>query len=358
VISLEDTTDRLVDYLIRHNGKAADVAYREFEAQLPTAAPADRDAALAAVARRLETASLGDGSQAALIGAMLVEHGAPAAPLMRAIEPKVIDALLWAANFPHGWDLASYGADLPDPEDDDEVVAEDVLDRLKRNLKRAEMDPEEADSLTEAWFSVAAWMQALLVAAQPKDGWDAITSRDDLEAALAPIVADWSELFSTAAWLDGLFVILRDEPVIVLDRQTGRGYRVTIDGIGDNYQLHTLLADRLIGDPAAGLLDGVRPDPAWVAAATTGEELEPDGGIGAQFDLVDAYGDWIYNHGIPADIPELDGVRVIVLDPLHDPISWNAGRVYPALVPTVRLDEIMPAAESARWMALVQPVNL
>jgi hypothetical protein len=38
----------------------------------------------------------------------------------------------------------------------------------------------------------------------------------------------------------------------------------TVSGVGDNFQLHTLLADRLIGDPTRGLLVGQRPAPTWV----------------------------------------------------------------------------------------------
>jgi hypothetical protein len=77
---------------------------------------------------------------------------------------------------------------------------------------------------------------------------------------------------------------------------------MTISGIGDNFQLHTLLAATLIGDPARGLIPGTPPHPAWFAAATDGE-MAPPGGIRGQFNLVDATGEWIWNEGRPADIP-------------------------------------------------------
>jgi hypothetical protein len=36
-----------------------------------------------------------------------------------------------------------------------------------------------------------------------------------------------------------------------------------MSGVGDNFQLHTPLADRLIGDPGRGLVSGERPAPDW-----------------------------------------------------------------------------------------------
>jgi len=349
VTTFAEVCARVVDHLIRHDEEAFDVAYAEFESRLPDADRLELTEAVEAVAGRLDDVGLADGQQAALIGAMLVEHGAPAAPLVRVAEPKVTGGMQWALNFPRGWDLASYGAALPDP-DDDEVDVEDVLDQLQRNLERAAMTEEEADHLTEAWFSVGPWMQALLAGLQTTDGRGALAAKDELIAALEPIQEDYNEQFSTAYWLLGALLVLDDEPLIVLHRASGAGYRMTIGGVGDNYQLHTLLADRLIGDPGSGLIYDVRPQAAWVAAAEDGDDLEPEGGIKPQFTLIDAYGELILNQERPADIPELDGVRVVVLDRPQSTNSWNAGRLYSSMLPTVRLDEVMPAGEAAQWL--------
>lgn len=78
-----------------------------------------------------------------------------------------------------------------------------------------------------------------------------------------------------AHWLDGLTAVLDDEPVVVIDDATGRGFLLTMSGVGDNCQLHTLLADRLIGDPGPWLLAGERPAPEWVAVATTAPAAVP-----------------------------------------------------------------------------------
>jgi hypothetical protein len=100
-------------------------------------------------------------------------------------------------------------------------------------------------------------------------------------AGLLPEIGDAAERLGDsvprAHWLPGLAQVLDDEPVVVIDNATGRGFRLTMSGVGDNFQLHTLLAGRLIGDPAHGLLAGERPAPTWLAAATTASPRPPPG---------------------------------------------------------------------------------
>ena len=133
----------------------------------------------------------------------------------------------------------------------------------------------------------------------------------------------------------------------------GRGYRVIISGIGDNFQLHTLLAASLIGEEQRGMIPGQPPAPAEIAAASEGEVAPPDG-IKGNFNLVDAYGAWIWNEGRPADIPRLEGTRVVVIDPPPYERTWNAGRAYPLMRPSVTVTAILPAAEAARWLSKVK----
>jgi hypothetical protein len=69
----------------------------------------------------------------------------------------------------------------------------------------------------------------------------AMSSRERLRAAAAAI-ADRS---ARAGWVHALTLVLDDEPLIVLDPGSGGGFQLTMSGMGDNYQLHTLVADRL-----------------------------------------------------------------------------------------------------------------
>ncbi|MET9626241.1 hypothetical protein ABZX92_02145 [Lentzea sp. NPDC006480] len=158
------------------------------------------------------------------------------------------------------------------------------------------------------------------------------------------------ELVPSDSWLHGLLQVVDLETLVVLHPLSGNGFEVTIGGLGDNFQLHTLLAYRLI--PA--FLPGEPPLQAWVEAASVGEELEPAGGIQGQFELSDAFGETIWNEGRPADIPLLDGVRVVVLGEPAYARSWNAGRLYPLMTPMVDVNRELSADETASWLAKVK----
>ena len=71
------------------------------------------------------------------------------------------------------------------------------------------------------------------------------------------------------------------------------------------------------------------------------------GRIQGRFNLVDGYGQWIWNEGKPADIPLLDGRRVVVLDPPPYLRTWNIGRSFPMMRPEMRLERVLPAGEAA-----------
>jgi hypothetical protein len=204
--------------------------------------------------------------------------------------------------------------------------------------------------LAEAWFTGNRWVQPVLYLSQRKDVRVVLPERARLLAATEAV----AEQLNVAHWLRGLLLVLDDEQLIVLHRPTGRGFRVTISGIGDNFQLHTLLAASLIGKESRGLIPGQRPTAAEIAAASDGEPAPP-GGIKGNFNLVDAYGNWIWNEGRPADIPRLEGTRVVVIDPPPYRRTWNAGRAYPLMRPAVFVDGALPAAEAARWLSLVKP---
>jgi hypothetical protein len=182
-----------------------------------------------------------------------------------------------------------------------------------------------------------------------RDATDLLPALGDAGRALADSVP-------RAHWLDGLGAVLDDEPLVVLDNATERGYRLTISGVGDNYQLHTLLADRLIGDPGQGLVPGERPTPEWVAAATTGSP-EVHAGTERRFRLYDGAGAYIYPEGKPADIAQIDGTRVIVLYPPRGGYRWRYGRTYLHMIPAMRLDAIMTSGEAAAWRGRIDPAR-
>ncbi len=157
--------------------------------------------------------------------------------------------------------------------------------------------------------------------------------------------------------------VLDDEELLVLHPRSGRGYRVVISGITHNFQLHTLLADVLIGDPDEGFLPGPRPDPRLVAAmrdqphtpAVPPDEacfdlkawtaIQPDGSVASG-----AFADAIPHEGTPADIPAVAGQRVVVLAPLTLPRTWNAPRDFQDLAGEADLVKILEPTEVSDWL--------
>ena len=124
-------------------------------------------------------------------------------------------------------------------------------------------------------------MQPVLHLSQRADVRAALPQRERLLLAVEAA----RESLDVPRWLHGPLLVLDDAPLIVLHRQSGRGYRVTISGIGSNAQLQTLLAARLIGESGADWLPGTRPSPDMTAAADGSGPMQSPGGIVPQFSL-------------------------------------------------------------------------
>ncbi len=171
-----------------------------------------------------------------------------------------------------------------------------------------------------------------------------------------------------------LFKVLDNESIIVLHPESGRGYRIVISGIGKNFELHTLLADAVCGDPAEGKIPGERPDPRVVAAAQDvpfllpGEDdtsfptalsylnlwnltgIRQDGTLPAeQREILERTDHFIWNEGIPADIVPFEGQRIILLSSVPFSRSWNAGRFFPGLKGELHVAEVLSSDTVQAW---------
>lgn len=210
------------------------------------------------------------------------------------------------------------------------AVLDGLVERVARGLERGDA-------------AVELWRPALDLALQQKPVRLGLPQRDRLTAAAAD-----------APYLLGLLRVLDDEELIVVDRASGRVYAASISGIADNFQLYTLLADSLIGDPVAGFIAGQPPDADWVAAATIGEELTPPGGILGRFDLVDAEGQLIPAASRPADIAIVTQHRLVVVEPARHQQVWPRGRTYPLMTPEFRVDRLLSESAGAHWLARIE----
>lgn len=160
--------------------------------------------------------------------------------------------------------------------------------------------------------------------------------------------------------------VLDDTEIVVLHPGHGRGFRVRISEIGSNAELFVLLADAVIGDPKKGFLPGDKFDPRAIAALT-GEAEPPKGSaLVAPFNYVAWTGleadatlpepseiedHWIWFEGVPADIPEHGGTRVILLQDAPFPRMLPMERNFEALRPRVEIVEKIPAPAAAKLLA-------
>ncbi|WP_329279946.1 hypothetical protein [Streptomyces sp. NBC_01451] len=273
-----------------------------------------------------------------------VERGADPAACAEPVLGGVLQDLLDALEFARRWTATgAAGDELPEP---DEKNIDDVL------LARLGADRHEATRLALAWCSVEEWQPpALAVLCR------SVEVRRRHASAVLPACRDLAVLERhDLKCLAYALAVLDDELLIVLHRPTGTGFEVRISGIGDNFQLHTLLAHVLVG---GGHVPGSTPSAESVRLATAPEPAQGRTRTVATgvFELLGPDGERIWNEGLPDDIPILEGRRLLVLDEPTYRRSWNADRFFPHLPGTAEVTRVLTADESRTWFARTSPAN-
>ena len=186
-----------------------------------------------------------------------------------------------AGMFLHAWDKVGDG----DPPDPDQVTAAD-------ETRVAAVLGDSAPVATLCWWTARRYglsAKTMLSSAQVRA---AVRSDPELHGDLLAIAA---QLSAHLAEFSEVVALLRMDEVssaLVLDRGTRRGFRVRFEGIADNFQLHTLLADALIGEEGRGL-PGRRPDPRWVAAFRDSDPDPQAKIVHGWWNLVGSDGSWV-----------------------------------------------------------------
>lgn len=354
---LIELSDELIWSLDANDQQGFVDALQQIGQVTPQASSAEVQEAVGRLTKLLASISFGRGADVVRVAGGMADYCSDIAGLVTVLVQRATMVMELAA-----WFAAMHSSeDLPDPRDPGlfqsavgrlhGLLTQQGQDKLPGILGLPSRPEARARALAEAWFTANAWVQPLMYLAQRKDVRALLPDRDRLTAAAEAV----GHRIGTAGWLYGLLLVLDDEVLIVLHRESGRGYRVTISGVGDNFQLHTLLAASLTGKKSRGLIPGKGPAPADVAAASDGPDLAPAGGIQGQFDLMDAYGHVIWNEGRPADIAPLEGTRVVVLDPPSKPRTWSTGRAYPEMRPEVTVTEVLSPEAAAYWLSKVRP---
>jgi len=331
---------------------------------LATLSPGDRVGA-EAVLRRLAEGVVDAPTRPDLAGTVamfcgaLVERGLgptiAIGPILDRIERQIApDAIAFvAACFQAAQDDPS-----PTPNEGDALgpAAEpnDPPDPVDQHGERiAAQMPREAQSFEAlSPFSMA----AVAMLSRSIEARKASQSRRALRAALDELGGQYGH----AGFLWVMMQVLDDEPIVVLHPGEEKGVRVRISGLADNFQLHTLLADALIGRFPGRWLRGTRPARAEATLARNGPVGEGGPvahgafnlwtwrGLKADGTLPNPMSDsshWIWNEGVPADIPPFEGERVVLLGPAPYPRSWTAGRRFPSMVGDLRVERVLTRGE-------------
>ncbi|MFG3224225.1 hypothetical protein ACGF07_05500 [Kitasatospora sp. NPDC048194] len=309
-----------------------------------SAGVAERQAAGPRLAALLPDAPPFPRAHLAMVVGACVESGADPVACSGPVLAGLRGALTGAQRLVEHW-ARTGGGPLPDREEDDPAGAH------ARIADPAHLPEWPAHLAVVAWWTLHLWQQAAwAVYAHAPARTEARSS--GVTEVLLELIGRYQGGRHDLEGLAHLAQVLDDEPLLVLDRPTGTGYLLRMSGLSDTFQLHTLLADVLIG---GGHLPGAPQDPEVVALARTGV---PDGrrliATGA-FNLVAPDGSWFWNEGTPGDIPVLDGVRTLVLEPLPYERSWSAGRFIQELPGDLRLERVLDRAEAARLLARTVP---
>ncbi|MFF3564751.1 hypothetical protein ACFYXS_32405 [Streptomyces sp. NPDC002574] len=347
---------RLVDELVTQMESGSAPAYRTALRQLAETAraggPESLTAAVEALAPLLPGLS-GDFAKTAVLAGACVEWGASPMALVDVLPARAAEAMMLNAVVPEFWEKATSPArPLPEPVSAGTAELVRTLTRLSR--WRRGIDKETLTRIAMSWSDMEDWLKALITVMAHTDFRAAVP--EDVKAELREYAAAVADRSQRAGWVGALAAVLDDEPLIVVDPRTRRGYALTMTGVGDNGQLHILLADRLIGDPAQGWVAGQRPARSWVGAATDGDpRLGFDDAAIRAFRLFDGKGNYVGPQGAPADIEPLDGTRVLVLHPPNGTFGLSVGRVFESMTPNLRLDRILEPSETEQWLGRLSP---
>ncbi|MBA9001344.1 MULTISPECIES: hypothetical protein [Thermomonospora] len=334
----------LIDELVR----AAAVEDRAFSDLLPRAmhesqglSPAELTAVLPRMAEGVAQAPPNLGCWLAIMAGAWVERGASPEPAGLAVVEAATRVAAAAHAFATAWKEAT-GGDPPDPEESG--PSQEIVDTVG---PRIDGDPVAA---MMAWFATPQFgMSAHTMLATSPLVRGAVSDRERRASAFSLL----EQHCPAMGWVAGLLRVLDGERLLVLDRASRRGWTVTISGIGDNFQLHTLLGGALVGRP--GGLPGDPADPRWISCFTS-DDVEPGTPpVVGWWNLVDAHGAWIWNEGVPADIPALNGTRVVVLDPPAYRRSWSPGRRHPLMTATLTVEGQHTAEDLASWWPHIAP---
>ncbi|MBQ1084647.1 hypothetical protein [Nocardiopsis sp. B62] len=287
----------------------------------------------------------GVAADLSVLAGALVESGAPAGQVGLEVLRQLGSYGQAAVAFIHAWEKTGGGA-LPAPNGVDEAEEKRVEQVLGDNAPLAAV----------GWWTSLRYGLAAKAMLGDSGVRSAVRADPGALHELGQIVQALSTRLSEFGEVGELLRMSEADRLLVLDRVSRRGFRVAFDGVSDNFQLHTLLADALIGKEG-NRLPGTRPDPRWVAASVDASVDPLADVVRGEWDLVGGDGTWVGNEACPGDVPLVDGERVLVLEPQSLLHSWRAGRRHPHITGSLSVLEELTPDEATAWWARTHPAG-
>jgi hypothetical protein len=347
-MALSDAFRALLRALDGRDHDRFQAAMRGWVAALDASTAADRAALLPELVARVRSADDSQaGGFAALCGGALVERGTAAGPLVDVLLERVPAVAADAKRFGDAV-VAERGPvdpDAPRPEPDGPFVVADVpvpsavVDRI------GETDP----TAVSAWYALDRWCRPLIAAANADRASLERIVRSDLRDTVVPLMG----LHGAVHWVGVLLHLPLREPWTIVHRPTRRAWEAEVDAIAVNFELHTLVAAALapllgFDPPKAAILRclaGEGPQQLDVPSQGAFETLQHDAAADAPGHGV-PLAHRVWNEGRPADVPEFEGRRTLLLDPPVIARSWNTCRTFGGFGGSVRLLRELDPAEA------------
>ncbi len=195
------------------------------------------------------------------------------------------------------------------------------------------LSSQTARELIEAGELESRWREVIVLCAEDPAA----------RAELRDLRAQLGEEAEGEYWVKVMLGVLHEEPFVAIEPGERRGLIGAMSGVAENFQLHTLLMD------AFGLVSGS------VAAVAIGDGPQQTGEtVTGAWDMTSYAGagseHWIWGEGTPADIPILDGHRVIVLRPPSYSRTWQSQRTFDVLAASLNARPLEPG-ELTTWLA-------
>lgn len=324
-----------------------------FGASLGRASPAESREALATLATGLNSLDPEPAGVASRIVGAMIEAGHDPQPARAAMLGALQTTLPLCARMV---DEARAEMGEPDPELDldDDAVDKWLTDRHAHALNEV---ARRRPSALQAWQRLhEIWPGAIALLSV-----DAVARADASD--LAAVAEKIAEVHEAGGWLRAMLTVLDEEPYVAIEPATRTGIVGRMSGIVENFQLNTLLMDEFPRDEPrvskAAVAVARGNGPQQIDETVTGvwnlysyAALRP-GGVLPEATARDYADTWIWNEGMPADIPAVEGHRVILLGPAEPARTWPALRMF-LKMPARLTAELLDEDALDEWLAKIE----